>query len=645
MLQQAVPLVRDTPQIRLFGNLQWTNVIPAGSQSFSPEEQATLAASFQGWYPTNNPNPKPVPAELDALRVLNPNMHFHAYHNSTATAANIANIQECEGDRLNIIQHYKEGVLETGINNSPATTTVRVTSLGTNGIKPSAAGSGDVTNSQADYVTWIAIVAPGQPLSSGEVCKVLSVTGTAPVILTVERGLGVTSPQTWAVGSLICCPIYQADNWPGSPNPIGSSLRYSLIPDSPQVLATSFFRPRLANFLNVAKMDGFMFDLLSSSFSEMRNAFGIQVTPWNFSANTLLTELQRLAQRITQMEMIKAAMAIDAPTRPCRIMGNNINTDFETIDGDGRQLFTSGAVEFMQFEGFAAQPSGGFFSISNWRKNLRDAAEMMQQNYGTIVSCKPNSTYDLVPQERDAYNARQFYDYVAIGLIFEPSNPKAHASFNFLVNPGANPFGPGNWVFNIPEWWYYDIGTPLPGDHATGTDHAADNTNALDPLIVAGTNSYDRQWLRAFFAQNPTTTPDTVPVPMPAGRHWASFSGGAEVTSKTLPANTGDAFWCWDFSIASDAPAGTNIGTVVGTHGAGAPYSYAIQGPTESFTIHSVSGIVSNLEVIEFVQRARYVIPIRITDKDGVSIVTERLVITTPPVGVGSNPQTRVRYP
>src|SRR6188508_3776324 len=93
----AIKVIRDTPQFRLFGNLEWGDIAKE-SKSFSADDQAFLAKTFFGWYEAGSTSPLPAGSEYAKMRALNPDMRFLCYVNSSATDADIKEVLLCEKD-------------------------------------------------------------------------------------------------------------------------------------------------------------------------------------------------------------------------------------------------------------------------------------------------------------------------------------------------------------------------------------------------------------------------------------------------------------------------------------------------------------------------------------------------------------------
>jgi hypothetical protein len=622
----AIKVIRDTPQFRLFGNLEWGDIAKE-SKSFSADDQAFLAKTFFGWYEAGSTSPLPAGSEYAKMRALNPDMRFLCYVNSSATDADIKDVQLCEKDRLHMIQHYREGVLIGDINETVTTIHYNPTALCA---LISSTESGDLSTSLDKFVIWVVLTKPNV-LEGAEVCKVKNIDKSNPndVVLTVIRGFGGTTPARHSAGDLVAAPIYQSLNYPKGTSTQRNSLRYSIIPNSPAVMNAPFMVDKMTSHMVDALRDGPMLDLFSPSFYEMKNPIGGEVIPWNFLTAADLTKSERCVHKLEQGQLVASTVTAKAGRAPFR-MGNNLNGDYEVADGGGKRVMEAGALELVQWEAFAGKPGGGFVGLSTWKKNLREAYEIIQNDWGIVVSCKPDPDYTLIPPNYAAFDAGIYNDFVSVGLVWDPSKPKPRVGFVFMVDPAGGPVGPGNWKFHVHPCWYYDAGVPLYPNPILN----AEDPNALDPLKVPGwdgkangLNSYWRVWSRVIFVQNPTTNSDGKDIVLPADRKWRDFADNKDKKTLRMAAGTSKCLWAWDYRIAANAPAGTNLGTVVGTHGV-APYQYALLAPYGDFRIDSNTGVLTNSALIPHVWKTRYPLNIKITDNNGTAVTVEKQVIT-----------------
>lgn len=625
-----------SPRFPLFVALNWAaNSIAAAGQSFSDNDKTYLANTIEGFWQNNTTpsNTRPAKSELDFMRALNSGMVFLSYKNSTFNGNKVADANAVEGNRLNCIQMYKEGTLRTAILDL-VTTTVVIDLASTQGIKASTL-AGVLSSDLSSYVTFIRI---GNELMRIE--SIVSLVGSV-LTITVTRGLDSSTKATHAASDPVLAPLYCQNNNPGGSGTV--ALRYALRVENSAIEALAFMGPEMAQYVDATRdRDGIMLDLLAPFSPQQRDAFNVARTPWNFDTGANMTAVESTDHKEAQIKIIQD----DLTTRhgsPVDLYGNNLNDDYETVDGGTERFFRSTVlkptpIDAMFFEFLVAKPTGGGYEpFATWEQNLSDFADCAQRNRKVIGTSKPIADFSTEAPLRNAdYIARELADYVGLGLTWDGQATEPMAGFSLLC---AGSTGPGAHIFNVGDCWYLDIGDPV------GPSCVPFNMDEVQSLDYDGStvHTYLREWTRACFIQNPTSSNDSAVTNLPASRFWFDFDTGTTVTTVQLAANGSKVVFAYDALVEFNASATTRVGSFDAKFGNG-PYTYSKTSSASVPFAVAADGTVTVSGALTNHIRHRYILTADATDALGVVLSQEFLIMVASDIDASVTSSTPVSF-
>lgn len=619
-------LLLDTPPLPIWGFLNWFgtsltpphNGIPAAQRVWSLDEEQTVATNYRGFtaqwgaFGSN----QPPTAALDRIRATNLAFKVTRYENSSYSVDAFANPPEVELDRGNNILLHRTAQLNGPIDNSQ--TTIPLTYTGAIGLRDSTSVT-DFTTSINDYVIYIQI--------GSERIRV-NTTDVFGNITDCERGWDGTDASSHIDTADVLTPIYigSADglgDWHPASGADVHTVRYALKVDQQSVSDLSFMTPAIINGITEGGRDGAWLDIFAPSFFNMVDANGNTVVPWNTATDDEMTAQERRDTKLAQLNIIQGDIFEALGDFPY-LIANNMKSTFDEADGGFEEYFNAlHPINVGNIEGLFTSQDVDYVPQAEFDATLGVLCKAIQRGYGVSADSTPVQETSLVPKASALFTAKQYYDFASIMLGWETSNAASIIFALMIVDPEGD-VAPGEFEFNLPDVFYYDIGTPV------SPQADEDDITPLRCAEYGATNHiYRRRWLRAYTAVNPSSTNDSIPHTLPADRHWRGFVDGIDRTTLQLNAHTALILFAWDFEVDDDSIVGAAVGTLVNDFG-NDPYTFAIIGDAGPFAIHATTGVITLTATVTHDPTVRYALNVRITDDDDATLDVEVLIITKP---------------
>jgi hypothetical protein len=301
----------------------------------------------------------------------------------------------------------------------------------------------------------------------------------------------------------VLVPVYVHDYSPDGPLAVQSgSVRYSLnvgTPELANLLASVFVESDMRS-----GWDGSWLDITAPSFYNMVDAQNVEIDgETRFPFNTLRREDYTLSSRAYHHDLkigrIQTAIEASMGRLPFLFVNNNADGKWFQDRGYGRRFAeeTTGKVQpvdGVSLEGPFTKVSDvpahyEFKGLSVWKRNVKTVADATNRGYPISPWLKMiDDGYVLNDMDRAIG-----YSWASTLLSIGAQRDGLRVVLELWTKSG------GGRQINLPEFMYYNLGTPIGSGPATD--------NALETLLISSL-TYKREWTRGIVLVNPTETYD-----------------------------------------------------------------------------------------------------------------------------------------
>jgi len=488
------------------------NVEPSRGQgkALSAAELQVLAANYAGI--ELPPRLLPEREQLAQLKAQNPEFLVLPYLNSSSAPPNW--MQGLERDRFHTIGLYWEASLTEEI--GPADQMLKLKPADpARGLRLKASTTRE--GQSRDGMTFVSFVR-----LDDELMHVESVDAAAGTI-SVSRGTDGTVAARHAANARVFAPVYvgSTGEWVGTPGKSQRGVRYAMQIESDQV--ARLLADNITEFMGRGA-DGAWLDICSPSFYNLANAFGEQVTPWDFAANAEFDPRSRKKAQELKLQRIQTYVHEATGAWPALTANNNGNGDYFEDRG--------GAADFVRPTDIKPRPIRAVIleaAFSYHAKNEYSKFNAWKANLSTLIHGAQNKlpvwpwlkSYPIALRPAtESEDAMALYDYASVLLGWEFGSGAA------IVTEALADDGQGGRAIYLPRFWYYDLGKPVDRVEY-------DN---IEKLRAAGHRSFVRRWTGGIVLVNPT---DQVDEPIELEDGYSDPNTGDPVRRIQLQPHTG----------------------------------------------------------------------------------------------------------
>jgi hypothetical protein len=491
------------------------------------EELPIIAKMYKGLHVTGGEEMAQSSPLWRKLRENNPAFMILPYFQSTLTAVDGLDAKATEADPLNLISMYLEGKIEAPLTHQ--TTKFKI-ALATEkrgfGIKASTTES-DFSKNTAEYIIILRV--------GDEIMKVVGVDKSTNEV-TVVRGYKNTQAKDHPAGSNVFAPVYRGKKSKGG-DKFGSSSNYPDYTEKGEKTPISYHlrldSTEIINTLAATGADyikkgasGLWLDLTSPGIFCPSNAYGDKVTPWNFELNAAYTSTTYLNHQDLKCQNLREKIKQLTGITPQIVANNNAAGKYFEQGGGGMNLVRPTQQKPVPIEGVVLEAAFCFyqtqewFDLEQWTANLSTLIHGSQNKYPVWPWIK-NVKYAELPMTRNVDAERfQFFDYTSTLLGYEENaGVVCPLPLHWVNNKGER-------SLNLPEYFFYDIGTP--------SERVA--YNEINKMRIPGKNSYMRNWSKAIVVVNPSESNDS-DISIPAG--YLDPATNQEIRLLSMAAHTG----------------------------------------------------------------------------------------------------------
>jgi hypothetical protein len=312
--------------------------------------------------------------------------------------------------------------------------------------------------------------------------------------VTVTRAFDNTKAASHASGARVFAPVYVGSNgqWVGVPDRSSAALRYAMRIESEDV--ARLLANDIAGFM-ANGASGAWLDICSPSFFNLANAFGEEVTPWDFATNSKYDRQSRKEAQDLKLARIQDFVHQATGKWP-ELTANNLGGGYFEKDGGGMDFLRSTKDKPRPIRGavieaaFSFNAKKKFAPLPTWKANLATLIHGAQNGLAVWPWLKsyPDT---LRPLTREA-DAMALYDYASVLLGWEFGGGSA------IVTEAVADDGKGGTAIYLPRFWFYDLGKPVD---RVGYDE-------VEKLRVPGHAAFQRRWTGGIVLVNPTEKSD-----------------------------------------------------------------------------------------------------------------------------------------
>lgn len=470
--------------------------------NFTPQINQKLAENFDYIIGGGDiSNTEATNLDIDAIKAIDDKFQVIVYQGGWSEKA--SNVEDQKIDLL----YYRAGILSASINASQTSLVINTT--------PDNKGKGLVASETDNFITWIRI--------GDELMKILSVSSNIsyPITVTVERGLGGTTPTSHTANQTVTAPLYTVAPVIGGNNDNLSYFDPVFGPRKTRLKDDAIYNARFK------KQDGIWIDILVGLLGA-QNMVGGNYTLWDHENNQTLTSEEINLKTKDALNDIYESFYARLGYYPT-IYGNNVLYD-QNYNASSRGFVMEKTITHPKgLDGFCHENSWGHMSddsggIDNDGDpvNTSDVFRLISKyNNGRFLEyymgntwisrCKaiallaqrelPNQpmtinagfknqwfAYDLTDQQRYDFNKYAYASYLMSVYVDSENRIASRMGISPMTDDGA-----GNIDITVEPFFLYDIGVPIESNNYTNF------TN----YRVASNNLYARNFSKGLVLLNP----------------------------------------------------------------------------------------------------------------------------------------------